>query len=209
MTHYSCRVAGATLLVSALAAFPVLAACPVGLDDARKGIALEFDDKTASKIYLRGNGMVEEWSTAPPDAEFGAYVSVTFSQHGVWLTEIAEARNGAIDQDSRSTITYTEGIADIAPFGPERQWTGAGVRDQGTVFEVAETHLITSGTETTLVIGACSYTIYPIRIEYRSSGDRFTDFLFAFPELGITAFVGSQSDTDFWNPKIVAIETLG
>ena len=200
---------GVSLLITALAAFPALAACPSTPEDAKKGIQFKFDDGSSSEVFLRDGGLIEEWSMSAEADEYGLNDSVTVSQHGVWLTEIADVVDGKIQEETRSVMTYTEGGAEIGPFGPGREWRGAGIWDEGTELEAHETHLITSGQETTLPIGPCSYTIYPIRIEYNANGERFTDFLFAFPELGITAFVGSQSGYEFWNPKILSIETLG
>ena len=172
-----------------LAALPcaALAECPTGAD-LSTGIRVLGGDDTVETYQSQGPHIVRNDFYFEPGQG-----SQNLLARGVYLVQSIAIEDRVLDPKSRRTYTYPltpEMMPDPTPGG---QWVApVAALEDGTLG--TQVHSMQFGEQTSLTLGACTYRMVPIRVEY-DSDPGYVETLYHLPDLGFALF-GASQDAD-------------
>ena len=192
-----------TISVLAFLAGPALADCPTQ-EDLAHGIFITYDDGSYSRLTRYGQGsLFEDINYTDGSDRFASVL-----EGGILVSQSFDIVNGSIPARSIVKTSFSGGSADADSIdaGQDRllEYTTTDISgmSSGTV-------LIEKSDSTTVEIGACSTTAFPITTtESRDRGDFITRY-FWLPELGVPILRQTEntSDGSRYSVRATKIET--
>ncbi|PRY25211.1 hypothetical protein CLV78_102388 [Aliiruegeria haliotis] len=151
--------------------------------EAGESAYVTYPDSSIVALKWIGEGMVQE-TTRYPDGD-GDFRMI--SMGGVFIIDEVDMDGDREMGPTRISTRYPPDMFDRVPLSPEQEFKVVAVNRFADGTESEEEYLsVQTGNTAEVMVGACSYTAFPVLITYRWQGGEFTSMLSHLPTLGLS-----------------------
>ncbi len=160
-------------------------ACPT-VADLPGGIVVVDDQDATETFYPLTPGVIRS-----DYLDTDGTGSRTLLGQGVYLLQYLYLEGGAPQVNTRATTSYPMTPVDMPVPTPGGAWNTAFASVSETGRVSGEVLAAVFGDLSELTIGACSYDMIPVTIDYQSDG--YQELIYFLPQLGFGLFVGTRN----------------